>query len=365
MTLEPAPRNLLDVGDGPLSLIFEALSTPKTWRALVSARRSCTSMRDVLVGWELRREAAPPTVEERAQLEQWCGGIMKLCALEYDALPADMCDSREYDALEKKRVLTLVRARLDAHFGELCRAAGRSRASVARLLGLNEFCGNADEPDLLGIYELELRVERRAIFAAAPFECDEMVLRPAAIDKSDYDAYYPTEYLGVFGTLAAFGELPLRVQHKMTAAGLVDDTPECQSRGRPSWWEMDDEVDEDDPLIEEVYLTEDDEEEEVEGAGSEPRVIVDEAALRWLSNEAESGRVDPSTLSRYTPLLEESQRRDAAARSVARAMRAFSESRSRVRAVTARNVQLAADLDLDDLASAAKRLDFGSVEAEL
>ena len=46
-------------------------------------------------------------------------------------------------------------------------------------------------------------------------------------------------------------------------------------------------------------------------------------------------------------------------------MRAFSESRSRVRAVTARNVQLAADLDLDDLASAAKRLDFGSVEAEL
>ena len=97
----------------------------------------------------------------------------------------------------------------------------------------------------------------------------------------------------------------------------------------------------------------------------EPRVIVDEAALRWLSNEAESGRVDPSTLSRYAPLLEESQRRDAAARSVARAMRAFSESRSRVRAVTARNVQLAADLDLDDLASAAKRLDFGSVEAEL
>ena len=125
---------------------------------------------------------------------------------------------------------------------------------------------------------------------------------------------------------------------------------------------MDDEVDEDDPLIEEeVYLTEDDE----EGEGSEPRVIVDEAALRWLSNEAESGRVDPSTLSRYTPLLEESQRRDAAARSVARAMRAFSESRSRVRAVTARNVQLAADLDVDDLASAAKRLDFGSVEAEL
>ena len=61
MTLEPAPRNLLDVGDGPLSLIFEALSTPGIgMRALASARRSCSSMRDVLVGWELRREAAPP-----------------------------------------------------------------------------------------------------------------------------------------------------------------------------------------------------------------------------------------------------------------------------------------------------------------
>ena len=210
-----------------------------------------------------------------------------------------------------------------------------------------------------------LRVERRAMHFVNTkvfLECDEMVLRPAAIDKSDYDAYYPTEYLGVFGTLAAFGELPLRVQHKMTAAGLVDDTPECQSRGRPSWWEMDDEVDEDDPLIEEVYLTEDDDE---EGEGSEPRVIVDEAALRWLSNEAESGRVDPlDALAVHTSSRGVAAARRGGALGRARDARLLRIA-SRVRAVTARNVQLAADLDLDDLASGAKRLDFGSVEAEL
>ena len=112
---------------------------------------------------------------------------------------------------------------------------------------------------------------------------------------------------------------------------------------------MDDEVDEDDPLIEEVYLTEDDDE---EGAGNEPRVIVDEAALRWLSNEAESGRVDPlDALAVHTPRGVAAARRGGAL-GRARDARLF-RSRSRVRAVTARNVQLAADLDLDDLASAA------------
>ena len=98
---------------------------------------------DVLVGWELRREAAPPDVEERAQLEERCSGI-EMCALEYDALPADMCDSREYDALEEAGSRWCAPGSTPTLAN--CRAAGRSRASVARLLGLNEFCATRTSP---------------------------------------------------------------------------------------------------------------------------------------------------------------------------------------------------------------------------
>ena len=64
-----------------------------------SARLTCSDVRDVLDGSTRRREAAPSTLRSAYNSSsRQRRPAAELCALEYPTLPADMCDSREYDA---------------------------------------------------------------------------------------------------------------------------------------------------------------------------------------------------------------------------------------------------------------------------
>ena len=120
-----------------------------------------------------------------------------------------------------------VRYNCNLLFDDLCRASGRSRATTARFLRLTETDGDPEKPDLLRIYELELNISRRAVFA----------VRAESDDRSEYEVVHPTHYRHVVGIIGKFGETPLRVQDKLIAEGLVQNTPECPT-GRSPWATM-------------------------------------------------------------------------------------------------------------------------------
>ena len=67
---EPETRTLLDIGDGPLSIVFELLSTPGVGiRSVAAGAQTCTALRDVLKGWHTRHENASSTKDlEAAEL---------------------------------------------------------------------------------------------------------------------------------------------------------------------------------------------------------------------------------------------------------------------------------------------------------
>ena len=54
---EPETRTLLDIGDGPLSIVFEQLSTPGVGiRSVAAGAQTCTALRDVLANWYMRHQ---------------------------------------------------------------------------------------------------------------------------------------------------------------------------------------------------------------------------------------------------------------------------------------------------------------------
>ena len=231
-------RTLLDIGDGPLSIVFEMLSTPGVGIcSVVAGQQTCTALRDVLANWYMRHQTHAISGKDLYTMENNLTEVMREVGKLYDSIDARM---KKYAHLDrdsaKKSALVDVRKECDRLFDNLCRASGRSRAKTALLLGLNEPDGEPEKPDLLGMYELELRIKNRAIFA-------EWTPESKSKERFEFQVMFPTEYLGVFEMAGTYGELPHRVQEKLLAAGLVDETKECLARGRPRWISGDEDSD--------------------------------------------------------------------------------------------------------------------------
>ena len=249
---EPETRTLLDIGDGPLSIVFELLSTPGVGiRSVAAGAQTCTALRDVLKGWHTRHENASSTKDLEAA-ELFFTDIMDRVGTRYDSIAAravmlSKTQGIAYDTA-KGVVCNDIRYDCDLLFDDLCRASGRSRATTERLLRLTPIFSDTEEPDILGMYELELRITNRDIFVTC-VESD---------DRSEYRVVRPSEYAHVFQILGTFGQMPLRVQDKLLAAGLVQNTPQCT--GRAPWSDSDDS---DDDAETELYSESEEEDSEL------------------------------------------------------------------------------------------------------
>ena len=84
---EPETRTLLDIGDGPLSIVFELLSTPGVGiRSVAAGAQTCTALRDV-AGWHTRHENASSTKDLEAA-ELFFADIMDRVGTMYDSIAA-------------------------------------------------------------------------------------------------------------------------------------------------------------------------------------------------------------------------------------------------------------------------------------
>ena len=249
---EVETRTLLDIGDGPLSIVFELLSTPGVGiRSVAAGAQTCTALRDVLKGWHTRHENASSTKDLEAA-ELFFADIMDRVGTKYDSIAAravmlSKSQGIAYDTA-KGVVCNDIRYDCDILFDDLCRASGRSRATTERLLRLTPVFSDTEKPDILGMYELELRITNRDIFVTC-VESD---------DLSEYRVVRPSEYAHVFQILGTFGQMPLRVQDKLLAAGLVQNTPQCT--GRAPWSDSDDS---DDDAETELYSESEEEDSEL------------------------------------------------------------------------------------------------------
>ena len=315
---EPETRTLLDIGDGPLSIVFELLSTPGVGiRSVAAGAQTCTALRDVLKDWHTRNENASSTKDlEAAELcfTDMMRSVGKMHR-RHDACKAIVSARQGVTLDEAQDIVTdNVRYNCNLLFDDLCRASGRSRATTAHFLRLTETDGDPEKPDLLRIYELELNISRRAVFA----------VRAESDDRSEYEVVHPTHYRHVVGIIGKFGEMPLRVQDKLIAEGLVQNTPECLT-GRAPW---DDDADADT----EEYTDSEEEGSELADTESEDEDGVDSDGTVSYYGESEDDEEEDAELDEAEVLRRAADELRSTGTVVARdrllnAMRTFMESR--------------------------------------
>ena len=313
---EPETRTLLDIGDGPLSIVFELLSTPGIGiRSVAAGAQTCTALRDVLKDWHTRHENASSTKDLEAA-ELFFTDMMRSVGKmhrQHDVRKA-MVSVQQGIALDEAQEIVTTNFRYDVNllFDDVCRASGRSRATTARFLRLTETDGDPEKPDLLQIFELEHNMSRRAVF----------VVRAESDDRSEYEVVHPTEYRHVVGIIGKFGAMPLRVQDKLIAAGLVQNTPECLT-GRAPW---DDDADADT----EEYSESEEEGSELADTESEDEGGVDsDATVSYYESEddEEEAELDLAEVLRRTTEEFRSTGTVVARDRLLNAMRTFMESR--------------------------------------
>ena len=90
---EPETRTLLDIGDGPLSIVFELLSTPGVGiRSVAAGAQTCTALRDVLANWHTRNEAHEASTKDLGTMKLHLTVLMQKVGTLYDSIDRRLTD---------------------------------------------------------------------------------------------------------------------------------------------------------------------------------------------------------------------------------------------------------------------------------